>query len=494
MIYNNIYIISSLIRAEKNEYKLGRHKGTSNELSTRYRTYLTKPIIYFFCPVKNYKTVEKIILQQLAKYRIKNDYDNKSEWICLELEKILQIITKIIFQYAIFDQEPNEKNVIDQKQNVIDQKQNEENIIDQEQNKENIIYQVPNKENAVDQKLNGENIIDQESNKEIIIDQVPNEENIINQKLNEKNVIEKNVIEENKELLHEDQKNYKCTKHPYQINCNLLPFGKGEINNLTSYERIEIFDSQQNPIEMLITNINLNQKKPEYHNIRIPNNCSRFGIIFTKNGWIIQKINVIMKTLLESKEADLIEIYNQIKGYISDEFNIEIKEKLDKLNDIIHSTNQLHIKLRKDLIARLKFLYVMDDSMQWTTVCIGNKKNTEIFLDKEKINEKKKEVVLDNMVKGIALIKKNKNITESKINMIDFLLEISVKKNTIKSNDTQLIKNLINDNKNDVDILKEIINELYNSAYLSKHTSFISIKKRISLSKKMNSMILDICN
>jgi len=42
-----IYIISSPSLAMINEYKLGKHKGSFNDLITRYLTSLRQPNLYF---------------------------------------------------------------------------------------------------------------------------------------------------------------------------------------------------------------------------------------------------------------------------------------------------------------------------------------------------------------------------------------------------------------------------------------------------------------
>lgn len=143
MLNKNIYVISTTKRAKKNEYKLGKHKGNSNELLSRYRTYFVNPVIYYFHPVENYEIIEKKILKKLTEHRIKNNNDNDSEWICLELNKILQITTTIILEYGSFVQEldeKNKKNVI--KKNVIEKNVIEKNIVEKNEKLSNEVLEI----------------------------------------------------------------------------------------------------------------------------------------------------------------------------------------------------------------------------------------------------------------------------------------------------------------------------------------------------------------
>ena len=64
------------------------------------------------------------------------------------------------------------------------------------------------------------------------------------------------------------------------ITINLMPFGKYEENYLTTPEKIAIFSSKMNPIEMIIIKTHLNPNKKQYHNVGITDIQSGYGIIY----------------------------------------------------------------------------------------------------------------------------------------------------------------------------------------------------------------------
>ena len=109
---------------------------------------------------------------------------------------------------------------------------------------------------------------------------------------------------------------------------NLFPFGKDGMDCLTIPEKIAIFSSDENPMEMIIVKVNLDANKPNHHNVGIPDLQSGYGIIFDGDKWITERINVIMEVILDSKEKDLIKIHDEIKDFLSDDVNKTIKDTL----------------------------------------------------------------------------------------------------------------------------------------------------------------------
>ena len=91
-----LYLISTREKAEKNEYKLGRHNGTITQLIRRYQTALIDPIIYFSIPIENYVIAESLLKIRLYNYRLENNNGRKSEWICLTCSKIIKYIKDVI--------------------------------------------------------------------------------------------------------------------------------------------------------------------------------------------------------------------------------------------------------------------------------------------------------------------------------------------------------------------------------------------------------------
>ena len=85
-------------------------------------------------------------------------------------------------------------------------------------------------------------------------------------------------------------------------NYNLLPFGRDGIECLTTPEKIAIFSSDENPMEMIIIKVNLDPLKINHHNVGYTDEHSGFDIIFDGDEWLTERIEVILEILFESKE------------------------------------------------------------------------------------------------------------------------------------------------------------------------------------------------
>ncbi|ANB50172.1 T5orf172 domain-containing protein [Powai lake megavirus] len=121
----SIYIVSTLEKAKKKEYKIGQHTGTQRKLLSRYGTPLIDPIIYFFRPVHNSKKIETLILKKLNKYRIINSSGNKTEWIKLDIDNIIKKVCEIIWKNDLEVDENNlELNENDTKNKIKNNKSN----------------------------------------------------------------------------------------------------------------------------------------------------------------------------------------------------------------------------------------------------------------------------------------------------------------------------------------------------------------------------------
>ena len=97
----SIYLISTPERMDKDEYKLGKHKGSLNKLISRYVTPLVIPLVFCFARVNNYSEIETKILEELDNFRLLNVNGNKSEWIKLDRNKILTVIHNNINKFDI---------------------------------------------------------------------------------------------------------------------------------------------------------------------------------------------------------------------------------------------------------------------------------------------------------------------------------------------------------------------------------------------------------
>ena len=67
----------------------------------RYRYYLIS--IFYFHPVSDYTKIESLLKKKLKNKRIKNENGRHTEWIILELPKIILCINEIINQYECND-------------------------------------------------------------------------------------------------------------------------------------------------------------------------------------------------------------------------------------------------------------------------------------------------------------------------------------------------------------------------------------------------------
>lgn len=79
-----IYIVSNHIYAEKNMYKIGKHKGTKKMLIKRYKTYLIDPIVYFFFPTGTVSSDETTLLIRFSKFRM-----GSSEFLQIPIDHLL---------------------------------------------------------------------------------------------------------------------------------------------------------------------------------------------------------------------------------------------------------------------------------------------------------------------------------------------------------------------------------------------------------------------
>lgn len=87
-----------------------------------------------------------------------------------------------------------------------------------------------------------------------------------------------------------------------------------------------------------------------------------------------------MEVLFESKEKDLLKLYDEIKDFLSDHENNNIKYTFDDLNKKLNPRNKIDAKSKKLLIAHLKKRFYDNREL-----ALDAKKNTET---KTKINHK----------------------------------------------------------------------------------------------------------
>jgi len=168
----------------------------------------------------------------------------------------------------------------------------------------------------------------------------------------------------------DNNNNIALIKSPVTI--NLLVFSKDGINSLTLKDFNKMLKSNKHPIEELITQVNFNPNKPEYHNIYYPDLKSAHGFVYEDNKWIAKKIDEILNTLLDAKTEDLNEILNDMGDFLNKKSRNKIKKAIEDTNyDSIPpgSRKKLmkYIKTilynNKDMIIKTKKLNIQEEEL-----------------------------------------------------------------------------------------------------------------------------------
>jgi uncharacterized C2H2 Zn-finger protein len=169
-------------------------------------------------------------------------------------------------------------------------------------------------------------------------------------------------------------------------NYNLFPFGKDGIDCLTIPEKIAIFSSDENPMEMIIVKVHLDPLKLNHHNVGYTDEHSGYGIIFDGDKWLTERIEVIMEVLLESKEQDLLKIHDEIKHILTDDKNKNIENTLNNLDRKLRPTNKIDTASKRNLIAHLKKHFYNKKELVLEAKKNTDSKKTSIKKEDEKFN------------------------------------------------------------------------------------------------------------
>jgi len=249
---------------------------------------------------------------------------------------------------------------------------------------------------------------------------------------------------------------------------NLVPFAKDGIDCLTLPERVAIFSSNENPMEMIIVEVNMNPDKKNHHNVGYTDQHFGYGIIFDGNRWITERIDVILEVLFESKEKDLLKIYEEIKDFLLDDTKNTIKNTLNNLSEILSPTNKINATAKKKLIAHLKKHFYNNRHL-----VLDAKKHT----DNNTINNDHKYNFKNILKEGYTIEDVAKGILEKK--------RINLKKEIAKS----ILKELSDDiNESEFNALTNIINECTSIKNLSIITNLLN--KTFCFKNKINEKII----
>ncbi len=265
-----------------------------------------------------------------------------------------------------------------------------------------------------------------------------------------------------------NNKNIAITNNYYTI----TPFCQDGISNLSAQEKFNIFASKENPIITIIVKTNLNKDMPEHHNVGYTDLKSGYGYFFDGKRWQQKIIQQIMNELLESKQKDLIEMHDQIKKLLSDEINDDIKNKLDKIQDLVQPRLDIHVDDKNKLIKNMKTKFYNDrhlvlDAIKHTGNDLSNIENEEdySYMLKEGYTIQDAEI----------LIKK----TELKKKIALELLNIY---KSVEQKNFQSMKNMI-DKTHDYEDLETIIRVLNKSIFLSDDIDIQTIQQKIDQEK-----------
>ena len=133
-------------------------------------------------------------------------------------------------------------------------------------------------------------------------------------------------------------------------------FAKDGTKNLSHDEIGQIFKSNKNAIEEIISLVNLNPNKPQHHNIYINDLKSSYCEVYEEDGWVKKKINEMMEILVDTKVDDLNKILSSFEGIIK-------KDSIDKIKDAIEKHNISRRSERKKLKSYLKPIFYNNRKM-----------------------------------------------------------------------------------------------------------------------------------
>lgn len=242
----------------------------------------------------------------------------------------------------------------------------------------------------------------------------------------------------------------------------ILPFNDEEISKLSILDKLHLFMSGENPIVMIIIMTNLNPSYPEYHNVGYTDLKSSYGYIYDGKIWIKKEISAILNDLLNSKEKDLLKIYNYIKEYFSEEQNKNIQNDLSKIKKYyIEPKLDLDFKYKKNLITHLKAKFynnrhlIIKSIKNGLPICeLPYNPLPQQSIFKDGLN-------IDNIVELIQI--KERNSIKEQISKKIALYLLNQISDLIDTNQYKLISIIIN--KSDLTDINIIINLLSNSIY-----------------------------
>lgn len=244
----------------------------------------------------------------------------------------------------------------------------------------------------------------------------------------------------------------------------ITPFGKEKLNILSMEDKIEIFVSESNPMEMLIVKINFDPKHPENHNVGYTDTHSAYGIYYNGKKWRKERINCVLDKLFEYGEAKLYSIHQEIDEFLEEPLKTEIPMTLKKISKTLNSQDVNDVRDKNNMKSYFKATMhdkkeLVIDAQIHTPNCIDeNLQEIKQDFSNTKYPPMSK-LEISNMVK-----RKNNILLQRKCMAYDLLEEIKY----VQANEQQyiLIKDIIRNNT-DIEIIK-IINKTLLQAYCKR--------------------------
>lgn len=530
-----IYIISTFECAKQNKYKPGYHTGTKKKLISRYATSLIHPIVYYFRYTSHAKQIESSLKSFFEKERIMNCNRKKTEWINIELDILIYELDKIFSKY--------EKNI---KRNTKKYKQKNINIDknDEQQEMKKIIhtninhmgkfkcnrrpYETNNKHDFHDhinrkipcnpfklytcercnKKFYNETHLKDHMNRKIPCIKIPIDNKEVNNYCEKCNKYFSRPYTLNRHIrtIHDKNKTPNFNKintnngnNNQIINTgdnnkiivkqyNIYPFGKYELDDLSTTEKIAIFSSNLNPIEMIVIKTHLNPDKTQYHNCGFDDLHSGYGIIYDGEKWEHWRISLIMNSLIEIGQENSLKLYEKIKHFFIDDAKKSIEYSLDSNKYLTRPRNDhfnIDISCKKNLIAHIKTKFY--DKCYLVEEAMKNSGKPIIKLKKDNTNNILKEGItiedVDNFFKEEEKIKLRVDNLRQMCNQL--LFSIGDKINEL---DKKMIADYI-DTVSDINIFNTILNLLTTKYFFGKTITYKLLMNKINLNNEMNNYI-----
>ena len=205
---------------------------------------------------------------------------------------------------------------------------------------------------------------------------------------------------------------------------NLFPFGKDGIDCLTLLDKIAIFSSNEDPFVMIVIKVNLDPDKLDHHNVGYIDNHCGYGFIYDGDKWISERISIIMEVLFKSKEKDLLEIYDEIEHFLTDDAKNNIDDSLSDFKKIIRPSSSIDFKAKKFLIAHLKKYLFNNKNLALNAMKYTNKSFDTNPIQNQISNIFKEGYTIENVEQEIHKIYLKKNLAKYLLNELNIKTDV----------------------------------------------------------------------